>query len=228
MTIKAHRNIGEHNVLKRFTKLIVSGLIFLSSGLAVAAPQAPHAMIEEVANKAFARIKAEQSQIKTNPELMRVIMEEELLPYIDYKFSALKVLGKSWNKGTKSELIEYISVFRSYLITSYAVALGYYNGQEVLFQPVRALKDNAKSITVRAVIKDENRPDINLAFKLRKVAETNEWKVFDIIAEGISMLSSKQSDFESILRKDGIPAVTKIMQAAIEKPLVLESTKKDD
>ena len=54
----------------------------------------PYEMIEDVAMRTFDRIKDNQASIKNNPEQMRTIMKEELLPYIDYKFAAYKVLGK--------------------------------------------------------------------------------------------------------------------------------------
>ncbi|WP_158973093.1 phospholipid-binding protein MlaC [Paraglaciecola sp. L3A3] len=186
----------------------------------------PYEMIQVVANKTFDRIKSEQPEIEKNPELLRTIMEEELLPHIDYNFSALKVLGNNFKKVPKDKIPEYISVFRSYLITTYSIALSYYKNQQVEFQPTREIDDET-AVTVRAIIKDPNRPDINISFKLRKNKRTNEWKTYDMVAEGISMLSSKQSEFEAILRKDGIQAVIDLMKGAIAKPLVLESNKKD-
>ncbi|MDU0352822.1 ABC transporter substrate-binding protein [Paraglaciecola aquimarina] len=209
-------------MLKRFTQLLAGGCLLLSSGFVQAEETNPYEMIQQVANKTFARIKSERSEIEKNPELLRTIMEDELLPHIDYNFSALKVLGNNFKKVPRDRIPEYIAVFRSYLITTYASALSYYKNQQVEFQPTKELDDET-AITVRAIIKDQNRPDINLSFKLRKNKRTNEWKTYDMVAEGISMLSSKQSEFESILRKDGIQAVIDSMKSAIDKPLVLES-----
>ncbi|MGJ8680679.1 ABC transporter substrate-binding protein [Paraglaciecola sp.] len=210
-------------MLKPFTQLVASGLLLLATSFVQAEEANPYVMIQDVAHKTFDRMKSERSEIEKNPELLRDIMEAELLPYIDYNFSALKVLGKYYKKVPKKLIPEYIGVFRSYLITTYSIALSYYKNQEVQFQPTKELGKNETAITVRTIIKDPNRPDINLAFKLRKNKRTNEWKAYDMVAEGISMLSSKQSEFESILRKDGLQEVINLMKDAIEKPLVLES-----
>lgn len=212
-------------MLKLLTKIVVSGCLLVASGLVQAEDANPYVMIQDVANKTFTRIKNERPEIEKDPELLRTIMEEELLPYIDYNFSALKVLGKYYKKVPRDKIPEYISVFRSYLITTYSIALSYYKNQEVQFQPTKKL-GNETALTVRAIIKDPARPNINLSFKLRKNKKTNVWKTYDMVAEGISMLSSKQSEFESILRKDGIQAVIDLMKNAIEKPLVLESKSK--
>jgi phospholipid transport system substrate-binding protein len=60
---------------------------------------------------------------------------------------------------------------------------------------------------------------------VRKDRKTNQWKAYDMVAEGISMLSSKQSEFESILRQDGIDKVISLMRDKIDKPIALKQKK---
>lgn len=181
----------------------------------------PYKMVEVAASLTFARIKEEQSNIKNDPEVLRTIMDEELMPYIDAQFSAFKVLGKYSRTVEKKELLEFVTVFREYLITSYAVAMGYYDEQVVEFEPAKDYGDR-KDVTVRAVILDDTRPDIKVAFKVRKYRD-GTWQAYDMVAEGISLLSSKQSEFESILRKDGINKVIELMRESIRKPIVLQN-----
>ena len=75
---------------------------------------------------------------------------------------------------------------------------------------------------MRAIVKDPNRPEIKVAFKVRKDSKTNEWGAFDMVAEGISLLDSKRSEFESIIRQDGIQKVIDLMQSKIDNPVELE------
>lgn len=204
----------------KILQAIVIGVSLLISSGAQAEEINPYDMLEQVATKTFNRIKTEHSQIEANPELLRTVMEEELLPYVDYNFAALKVLGKHFRTVPKEKIPEFIKVFRSYLITTYALALSYYNGQEVIFQPSKDVGDDS-TVTVRAIVKEPGRPDINIAFKLRKSNKTDEWRAYDMVAEGISLLSSKQSEFESILRQDGIQAVIDSMNNTINRPINL-------
>jgi phospholipid transport system substrate-binding protein len=218
--------IGENNVINKCALLLLGLLLTFSSGAVPEQDQNPYVMLEYVATKTFNRIKEERQLIEQNPELLRKVMEEELLPHVDYNFSALKVLGKHYKKVPREKIPEYISVFRSYLITTYALAMAYYDGQDVEFQPVREVTDE-RTVTVRAVVKEPGRPDINLAFKLRKNKKTNEWKAYDMVAEGISLLSSKQSEFQSILRQDGIQKVIDLMNNTISRPINIDSEKKE-
>jgi len=207
---------------KKWLISIVTAMVFMvPATTTIASEQSdPYVMINEVAMLTFDRIKREKAQIKNNPELLRTVMEEELLPYIDYRFSAFKVLGKYANKVPREKLLEFVSVFREYLITSYAVALGYYDDQQVEFAPALEF-DGRSDVTVRAVIKDGERPDIKVAFKVRKDRQSDQWQVYDMVAEGISLLSSKRTEFESILRQDGIDKVIELMRKSIAEPIKL-------
>ncbi|MFB1034475.1 MAG: ABC transporter substrate-binding protein, partial [Sinobacterium sp.] len=217
--------IGENNVVNKCALLLLGVMLIFSASMTQAQDKNPYIMLEDVATKTFNRIKKEHQLIEENPELLRTVMEEELLPYVDYNFSALKVLGKYYKKVPREKIPEYISVFRSYLITTYALAMAYYDGQDVEFQPVRDVTDE-RTVTVRAVVKEPGRPDINLAFKLRKNKKTNVWKAYDMVAEGISLLSSKQSEFQSILRQDGIQKVIDLMNNTISRPINIDAAKK--
>jgi phospholipid transport system substrate-binding protein len=217
-----------NSVNKRFGRLhkwyisVLTGMIFMVPAMATIASEQsdPYVMINEVASLTFNRMKREKEQIQRDPELLRTLMEEELLPYIDYRFSAFKVLGKYASKVPREKLLEFVSVFREYLITSYAVALGYYDDQLVEFGPALEF-DGRSDVTVRAVIKDGERPDIKVAFKVRKDRQSDQWQVYDMVAEGISLLSSKRTEFESILRQDGIDKVIELMRKNIAEPIKL-------
>lgn len=190
----------------------VAWLLFFAvfSG-AVWAQENPYEILQDVATKTFSRIKAEQTQLKQEPDLLKVIVEEELLPYVDYKFAGAKVLGKYFKSVPREQIPVYFEEFRKYLIATYAVALAQYEDQDVLFEPEKDFAGK-KAVTVRAVIKDDNRPDIKIAFKVRRSSKTKEWKAYDMVAEGISVLSSKRSEFESVLRQEGIEKVIAIMK----------------
>ena len=210
--------------IKLLQTLVLSAALVIT-GVSRAEEVNPYDLLETVATKTFTRLKTERKQIESNPELLRTVMEEELLPYVDYNFAALKVLGKHFRTVPKEKIPEFIKVFRSYLITTYALALSYYNGQEVVFQPSKDVDDDS-TVTVRAVVKEPGRPDINIAFKLRKSNKTDEWKAYDMVAEGISLLSSKQSEFEGLLRQNGIQAVIDSMNSTIERPINLQQAEK--
>ncbi|AWL12955.1 putative phospholipid-binding protein MlaC [Saliniradius amylolyticus] len=208
--------------------MTTTGLIgvLLSMVMAISPAQAqdtenPYQLIQGVADKTFNRIKQQRDTIESNPDHLRTIVEQELLPYVDYKFAALKVLGRHFKSVPREKLGEYIKVFREYLVTTYALAMAQYDEQEVVFQQGMQY-DGEKVVTVRALVKEDGRPDIKIAFKVRKDSQTEQWKAYDMVAEGISMLSSKQSEMEPLLRQEGIEAVMAKMREKNEQDINLK------
>ncbi len=97
---------------------------------------------------------------------------------------------------------------RSYLVRTYANALMQYSNQKVLFEPEGKLKDNAKSASVDVKIIDTGKPDINITFQMRKDTQSQEWKAYDMIVEGISLISSKQAEVNRRISDLGLDQVT--------------------
>ena len=81
-------------------KLFLTLLAIISfSSLANQTPVSPDQVIQQTGTKLFSRIAASQQELKKFPELMRDIVEEELMPAIDYKYASYKILGKHLKKN---------------------------------------------------------------------------------------------------------------------------------
>lgn len=177
----------------------------------------PYVFVNQVASKTFDRMKNEQQQIKKDPEILRVIVEQELLPHVDHTYSALLVLGPQANKMPRDKLVAFIASFKRYLTTTYANSLSYYTNQTVAFEPSRSF-DGKGTVSIKALIKEPGRDDIDIVFKVRK-NKAKEWKAYDMIAEGISLIQSKRSEFASVIRQQGIDATIKLMDEKSSQPI---------
>jgi len=185
----------------------------------------PYQMIRNVAGKTFKRFANQESDIKANPNLLKNIVREELMPYINYKYSAFKVIGKHLKKTTDAERRAFVPVFREYLITSYAQVFTLYDNQEVEFSPAKNFADK-KIVAVNTKILMSGRDDIDVSFKVRKNRNTHEWKAFDMVAEGVSLLDSKQAELSSIIRQKGLPYVTELLKKKSARNIVFKNKTK--
>jgi phospholipid transport system substrate-binding protein len=174
----------------------------------------PYQVLLLATDRTFTSIKSQQNSMANDPKLLRKIMDKELMPFVDYEFSAFKVLGKHFRSMKKEELSAFAALFREYLIATYATALSAYNNQTLELEPSQNIDDKT-DVTIKGLIKDQGRPDINIAFKLRKNSRTQEWLIYDMMAEGISLLSSKQSEFGPMLRTEGVAFVMAKMEEVI-------------
>ena len=182
----------------------------------------PYYMIKTVAGKTFDRFANEQQAIRANPNLLKNIVREELMPYINYKYSAFKVIGKHLKKTTSQERKDFVPVFREYLVTSYAQVFTLYDNQLVEFAPAKRFSDK-KIVAVNTRVIMPGRDDIDVSFKVRKDRKTNEWKAFDMIAEGVSLLDSKQAELSSVIRQKGLPYVTELLKKKSNRDIVFKT-----
>ncbi|MBD1555466.1 phospholipid-binding protein MlaC [Vibrio sp. S9_S30] len=185
----------------------------------------PYDMMRQVAEKTFSRLKNEQSLIKSNPDTLKVVVEEELMPFVNSRYAALKLLGPHLKTSKKEEVKVFVDAFRAYLVTSYAQVLTQYTDQSIEFAPERPLDPQSRILSIRVEIIDNPNPNIKLDFKLRKDKNSGEWAAFDMVAEGISLLSSKQSEWTSKIRKDGLLAVSKDLQELAAQPIQFKDPK---
>lgn len=186
----------------------------------------PYEMMKQVSEQAFERLKAEQDKIHQDPDYLKVIVEEELMPFVNEKYAALKLLGPNLKGAKREDVSKFIVAFRAYLISSYAQVLTQYTDQTIEFGPETKRSANKNITSVKVDIVDAPRPNIKLEFKLRRDKKSGEWQVFDMIAEGISLLSSKQSEWSTKLRQEGIAAVAEELEALSKQAIRFESAAK--
>ena len=137
-------------------KFLIATLLVLMSCVSFAKDvdeSNPYLMVRTVAENTFARITQDKAIIEQDKNHLKVVVEEELLPYIDYRYAAQRVLGsyiskvrnikdKEEQKAEIEKLKRFIDVFREYLITSYAGIFTQYRGQEVEFAPAQDLSED--------------------------------------------------------------------------------------
>jgi phospholipid transport system substrate-binding protein len=182
----------------------------------------PYRMIHGAADLTFKRFAREQQAIQANPNLLKDIVREELMPYINYKYSAFKVIGQHLRKTTDEERRAFVPVFREYLVSSYAQVFTLYDNQAVEFSPERSFVGK-RIVAVNTRIIMVGRDNIDVAFKVRLNKNTKQWQAFDMVAEGISLLDSKQAELGGIIRQKGLPYVTELLKSKSTRDIVFKN-----
>ena len=191
-------------------------MLFSAQSFAINA-QDPYSLVKDAAGKTFTRLEHDAPQVKQDPNHLRTIVREELLPYVDNKFAAYKVIGQELKNTTPPQRERFVKAFTDYIVATYADALAKYDQQKIKVESPRDLGDD-KVVSVNVAVLDPGKPDINVIFKLRQNNKTGEWKAFDMVAEGISLLSSKQSELGGMIRDKGIDAVSQMLEEHNSKP----------
>lgn len=206
-------------------KAIVTAVLLIAFIIAPASAQEritdenPHRMLQQIAERMLERIGTERAEIEANPSYLRDIMEQELLPYTDYRFAAAQVMGRNWRSLNDEQRHEFVDAFREYLITTYARVFTQYdeNLHELQFGREDAY-EGERVVTVRARLNQGDGPPIRLNFNLRRQTPESPWMAFDLEAENISLLSAQRSEIQAILRQHGFQGAVDLLRerAAVE------------
>lgn len=190
-----------------FMKTLALIIFLAASQSAIAQEKTAHEVIGGLADGLFKRL-SEQQNLSSQPELVREIIEQELMPHIDYRYAAFKILGKYIQEITKEEREEFALAMKDYFTVIYVNALSQYKNQHITFQAAGKDTTNKKITVVKALMVETGVPDIAIDFKLRLDNKTKQWKAFDMVIEGISLIHTKQAEITSKIRASDIKTVT--------------------
>ncbi|RUO71917.1 MlaC/ttg2D family ABC transporter substrate-binding protein [Idiomarina ramblicola] len=201
--------------------LAVTCLLVASASADLIRNENPHELLKEVAEKTFGRIEADRGKIDKDPNYLKDIVEEEMMPYVDSLYASKKVLGRYFRDTDKEQRERFYRAFYDYLVATYARAFTQYDEDihTVSFEPSNELADDARSAIVRTRVKEEGRPEIRLDFRIRYDSDEEIWKAYDLVVEGVSLLNSKQSEISSVIRANGIDKTIELIEKKASEPI---------
>lgn len=153
----------------------------------------PNIFTEEVGSRFFKLMKEKQAKIKQNPNILKTIVEENLMPYVNVRYIGAKIMGVKFKSFSEEDRQRYFQKLEKYLIANYAQVFTLYKGQDVKYVKVPYNNEEIVRTNVQ-VIQSQGNP-IHVFFSLRKNTKTNEWQLFDITSEGISFVESKAGEW---------------------------------
>ena len=181
----------------------------------------PYVLMQQASDKLFADIKNNQAKIKKDPNYLRTIVRNDLLPYVQVNYAGSLVLGSHFKSTTPEQREKFFKAFSDFIEQAYAQVLTAYTDQNIQIEPAKEVGDkNLVSIRVN-IMQNGGQAPIKLDFKWRKNSKTGEWQAYDMVAEGVSMVVTKQNEWSGILRQQGIEALTAQIQKSAAAPVTL-------
>lgn len=137
-------------------------------------------------------------------------LEEVIGEYVDLQAAAQRVLAVHWRKASKEEKIAFIGLFKKVLTNTYAALLEEYDNEKVTFVSEEIKKERYAEVESTILSKGTEIP-VNYLLLYRN----DQWKLYDFVAEGISLVRSYTTEYKGTLRSGGVSA----LNAALEKKL---------
>lgn len=186
----------------------------------VMAEDMPYDLTQKVSAKLFSDIKANQSKIKQDPNYLRTIVRQDLMPYVHVKYAGSKILGQNYKTVTQEERDRYFAVLDKYIEQVYAQVLTMYSDQSIQIGKMKEESASLATVNVK-VAQPNNQPPLNVDFYWYKNSKTGQWQVYDMTAGGASMVNTKQQEWSPIIRKQGLDALTAQLQKSADTPITL-------
>jgi phospholipid transport system substrate-binding protein len=190
------------NMLKNFF-IALSLVCFSSVALAI---EAPDALVKRTAEDVLAIVKADADIQAGDQAKIFALAEEKILPNFNFERVSRLVLGKNWTRATVEQRAGFQREFRTLLLRTYATALSKYKDQKIEFLPLRMV-DDAKTASVKTKIIQEGGQPIAVDYSLAQ--EDNTWKVYDIVIEGVSLVTNYRGQFSQEVRQNGLDSLIK-------------------
>ena len=188
-------------------KRLIIGLCLLGFSVASIAAEAPDELVKRTAEDVLTIVKADKDIQAGNQEKLFALAQEKILPNFNFDKVSRLVLGKNWTKATPEQKTAFQSEFKSLLIRTYATALSKYKNQTIEYAPLR-MTDGAANASVKTSIVQPGGQPIAVNYSLEKQADAT-WKVYDIVIEGVSLVTNYRGQFAQEIRQNGLDSLTK-------------------
>lgn len=143
----------------------------------------------------------------------REMVSGELIKRFDFSEMAKRALAKAWHQRTSDERERFVALFKELLKDTYVERLKTYSdgSYKVIFDKVLV---RGKKAVVNSLVIQQGR-EISAAYKMYQ--NGNEWLVYDVVIEGVSLVSNYRSQFVSVIHKDGYDELVRRLEEKVSE-----------
>jgi phospholipid transport system substrate-binding protein len=189
-------------------------LAFLAPA-AASAQEAPDALVKRVTDEVLAIIKADKDLQSGNSRKIAELAEAKVLPHFDFMRMTRLAVGRSWQQASDAQKEQLVREFRTMLVRTYSTSLTAYRNQKIEVKPLKMAAAD-KEVTVRTAVIQQGGPPIPIDYAMEKAE--GGWKVFDVVIDGASLVTTYRSTFNEQVQKGGIDGLVKTLADRNKSP----------
>ncbi len=191
--------------MQRFLAVLALAL----APLVAAAQEAPDALVKRTTDEVLAIIKADKDLQTGNISKVVQLAEQKVLPHFDFERMTRLAVGRNWNQATPEQKQALTKEFRTMLVRTYSSSLSQYRNQTIEVKPAKVGAGD-KEATVRTAVIQQGGPQIPIDYAMEKM--DSGWKVYDVIIDGASLVTTYRGTFNDQVQKGGIDGLLKTLQ----------------
>ena len=192
--------------------LLLATMLFAAGALA---QEAPDAMVRKTTDEVLAIIKADKDLQSGNTRRIVELAEAKVLPHFDFSRMTRLAVGRNWAQATDAQKEALVKEFRTLLVRTYSTSLTQYRNQTIEVKPVK-MGAQDKEVTVRTQVIQPGGPPIPIDYAMEK--GDAGWKVFDVIVDGVSLVTTYRGSFNEQIQKGGVDGLLKTLAERNRSP----------
>lgn len=146
---------------------------------------------------------------KSNEQRRRTAIKKSISAIFDSQEMAKRSLGKHWNQRSMSERKQFSELFAALLENSYAGKIESYNNEKIVYTKELVDGDYAE---VKSKVVTSKQDEYTLDYRLMK-KDANRWMVYDVVIEGVSLVSNYRTQFNRIISTNGYPELVRKLKS---------------
>ncbi|KQP02888.1 hypothetical protein ASF45_16675 [Pseudorhodoferax sp. Leaf265] len=173
------------------------------SSLALAADEAPDALITRLSTDVLAAIKADKSIQAGDVGKIVALVDTKIMPNVNFHRMTASAVGPAWRQATDAQKQKLQDEFKVLLVRTYSGALAQVSDQEISVRPLRAAAED-KEVVVRSEVRGRGDP-VQLDYRLEKTpGEGAGWKIYNLNVMGIWLVETYRSQFSQEINAKGL------------------------
>ena len=179
---------------------------------ASATPVPPDEVVKTTTERLQKEIGAREKEFKADQTRLYAFVDEVIVPKFDTKYIAQLILARHWKAASADQRTRFQAAFKDMLVHSYANALvEYHSSVKAEWQPLRMAPD-ATDVTVNSrLVRGNGKPPLPIGFAMR--LKDGEWKVYDIVIENLSLVTSFRSQINSEIKRTSLDALIQRLES---------------
>lgn len=184
-------------------------LCLLAMSATASAGLPPDQLIKTTSEEVLAVLRADTDIAAGNTSKVIDIVEAKVLPHFDFERMTRLAVGKNWRNANEPQRQSLTVAFRTLLVRTYAVALAQFRDRNVDYQPLAAA-GSSPDVVVRTTVATPQGKPINMDYRMGAIGE--DWKVYDVLVDGVSLVINYRSMFDSTIEQKGIDGLVSVLE----------------
>ena len=156
----------------------------------------PDTLVDNTAQEVLAIVRQDKDLRAGNTTKILDLVEAKILPHFDFTRMTRLAMGKNWSKATPEQQQVLVKEFRTLLVRTYSNALSSYSEHTITVEPLKE-KAGETDTTVKTKVINQGQQPIPIDYSMEKTGD--DWKVYDVIAEDISLVNNFRSQFNRVI-----------------------------